>query len=57
MITPPGAVEAAETVRRRTRLKEQLQAVLANMKRDAVVAAIVDDRLHPAVRVDWTGVN
>ena len=54
---PPGAAEAAEMARRRTRLKEQLQAALANMKREAVVAAIVDGRLHPAVVVNWERVS
>lgn len=54
---PPGAAAAGEATRRRIRLKEQLQTALAGMNREAVVAAIVDQRLHPAVIVDWGRVN
>lgn len=55
--SPPGAVDAANATRRRLRLKEQLQTALAGMNREAVVASIIDGRLHPAVVVDWEGVG
>jgi len=57
MPSPPGAVEAGEATRRRLRLKEQLQTALAGMNREAVVASIIDGRLHPAVVVDWERVG
>lgn len=51
--SPPGAAEAAESTRRRRLLAEQLQGALAGMNRQAVVSALVDGRLHPAISIDW----
>ena len=50
---PPGQAEAAEQSRRRRRLLDQLLAAMGSMKREAVVTAIADGRLHAAVSVDW----
>lgn len=49
----PGAAEAALWSQRRQRLGSQLEGALAGMNRAAVVAAIMGNRLHPALSVDW----
>lgn len=49
----PGAAEAALAAQRRQRLGSQLERALAGMNRAAVVAAIMGNRLHPALSVDW----